>query len=142
MTYVNLLCPSVSPDLKIVCEDGELFCHKIALASFSSLVKTLLLSSDSNIVIVPHVKKAPFEDLVELFYGDKLERANEEDMKAVFTLLSVDSKKILIDNVMFDVNKQKPKKSSRGQKLIKFKETKKTKLKLELKGVDTLLFTF
>ena len=81
MAFINFLSRTSSPDLTICCEDGDLKCQSLVLASVSMFLKALLLDSDSQTLIVPEKKK-------KVIYGEKLETENYETMKATFILFS------------------------------------------------------
>jgi len=121
MAFTSFLNRSLSPDLKVVCNDGEIYCHKPLLSSVSNFVKVLLLSSESSTIIVPQLNYAELEDTLEVLYCEKLESKNEDYMKKVFSILCVDSKNILVRNITNEVNTLKCKRNKKGNKLLEFK---------------------
>jgi hypothetical protein len=120
MAFIGFLKRTLSPDLKVVCNDGEIYCHRLLLSSVSNFVKVLLLSSDSSTIIIPQLNLAELEDTLEVLYSEKLETKNEDYMKRVFSILCVDSKNILVKNITNDVKKLKSKRRIKGSKLLKF----------------------
>ena len=146
MAFIDFLNRSFSPDLTIVCDNGELYCHRLVLSSVSTFMKMLLLSYDSCTIIVPDLRKEEFEDILAVCYGEKYETENDETMKDIFTLLSVESKKILIGNIVYDSDRIKDGRATKGMKRIRYKAEKpnrssfhKTEESLETSADETFI---